>query len=1131
MPKPPRQPHYIGIDFGTSKCITTWINPRDGDAEVRNNGDDQRETPSVVYFPAGRDPRIGLAATDILENEAIVDQESPRIVYSAKRHIARRMRYMFDPYPTPRDVATIIFKKLRSDLERLWLQFPPTHAVVTVPATYDLIQRECIRQAAIAAGFEVIVLLDEPTAAAIAYYKEAHFPTASQTLGELLPKLGDVFMVYDLGAGTFDLSILKKADNPASARRYEPVLKPSGLAFGGDDIDLALYKYLDGITREAHGRSFSGTQEVSHKLLNKCRQIKQKICRDNSDETINLRLIGSTSEYLNHTVTAKLFNDLIRPQMEKTLDPVQRLLDRAIREDIGRKRDGFPLDNIILIGGSSRIPMIKDLLKERFGVQVLNWGNQNIAVALGAAYLAHDLFRPQTTTTISIPPVRAARLEVAVPPLRPEVSDPVLVRSGGHEIARGTLREGVHVAFNVPPGRSTVQIQAGSNPEQTVELETSINRQYRLKLVYQPGSRKFETRELAEAPDPLSPEPDGEAKVDDEPEAEVPTGDPLAEFVDTQDVCAELHGVLTGLAASLREFGIGSEAVSRFEEMANGIYEPCVVAVVGRVKAGKSTFVNALLGEDLAKVGAVETTATINRFAYGNANPDRPVLCRRRNGTSELVTKSFLDSLQGNSEEVLAMARDIEYLEYRLPLPFLERVILVDTPGMGAAVQEHNQRVQEYLGMGAGHPDTGSDTDTFSDAEKRSASETYDRSREVGSRADAVIFVIGQVPRTTDEGFLQAFAEVLYPGTRALNAVGVMAKVDELPGVFARRRELCRKIQDQLLDKLNIVLPVSAALQRFLDTTNDARLGEMARTIRKLGISLDNKGEIDVGSEFGYLIGVDTRWKTEDDPEEPYGATPAERAALCGGMPWGTFVTIAKTMRLHSSDDPMSIRTALEEVAGFEPLRQVLNQRFVRRGDLVRAYRITQNALDWLERTLRQGLPELQKRVADQQGQFTDWLEMLGKINSPSGAPVAGLAEFLRNERDQRAEILPRALAQLRKSLRHLIWLYHTLQDDNADMDALEHLEVELMDNPTSFTEEEQKEVREVLGSYGRTLADRLGTRTRPMPSEVSQRMAYWARTAHDGIGTNRRQEIAHVVTQRYGILLDELVRLQPVRG
>jgi molecular chaperone DnaK (HSP70) len=1127
MPKPPRQPHYIGIDFGTSKCVTTWINPKDGDAEVRNNGDDQRETPSVVYFPAGREPRIGLAATDILENEAIVDQESPRIVFSAKRHIARRLRYMFDPYPTPRDVATIIFKKLRSDLERLWLQFPPTHAVVTVPATYDLIQRECIRQAALAAGFEVIVLLDEPTAAAIAYYKEAHFPQASHTYGEMLPKLGDVFMVYDLGAGTFDLSVLKKADNPASARRYEPVLKPGGLAFGGDDIDLALYRYLDGITRETFGRSFSGTEQVSHKLLNKCRQIKQKICRDNSDEAVNLRLHGSTSDYLSHTVTARTFDGLIRPLIEKTLDPVQRLLDRVVKEEIGTRRDGFPLDNIILIGGSSRIPMIKDLLRERFGVQVLNWGNQNVAVALGAAYLAHDLFRPQSTATVSLPPVRAARLEVAVPPLKPEVGDAVILRSGGAEVARGTLREGLHVAFNVPPGKADLRVQAGGRPEQAVPVVAALNRRYRLKLVYDPATGRFDAREIAEDPAPLA----RDGVTDDEPEAEPGRPDPLAEFADAPDVCAELYGVLTGLAASLREFGLKGEEAARFEEMANGIYEPCVVAVVGRVKAGKSTFVNALLGEDLAKVGAVETTATINRFAHGNANPDRPVLCRRRDGSGELVTKQFLDGLQGNSEEVLAMARDIEYLEYRLPLPFLERVILVDTPGMGAAVQEHNQRVQEYLGIGAASKEAAGDSDSFSTEERKRASETYDRSREAGSRADAVIFVIGQVPRATDEGFLQAFAEVLYPGTRALNAVGVMAKVDELPGVFARRRELCRKIQDQLLDKLNIVLPVSAALQRFLDTTDDAHLLYIAQTVRKLGVATDAKGEVDVGSDFGYLLGMDTRWKTEDEPEEPYAVPPAERAALCEGMPWGTFVTVAKTLRLHESDDPAVLRAALEEVAGFEPLRHVLNQRFVRRGDMIRAYRVTQNALDWLERTLRHGLPELRKRVTDEQGRFADWLEMLGKIKAADGARVAGLADFLREQRDAKANVLPRALADLNRCLRHLTWLYHTLQDDYADMDALELLEVERLEQPDSFSPDEQKEVREVLGSYGRKLADRLGTRTRPVPSEVGARMAYWARVAHDGMGTRRRQEIAHAVTQRYGILLDELLRLQPARG
>jgi hypothetical protein len=207
------------------------------------------------------------------------------------------------------------------------------------------------------------------------------------------------------------------------------------------------------------------------------------------------------------------------------------------------------------------------------------------------------------------------------------------------------------------------------------------------------------------------------------------------------DVRENLAGILRRAAGRLREAGLPAEVSGRMEALAGQVHEPCVVAVVGRVKVGKSTFVNALLGEDLAKVGTTETTATINYFAYGQPDPERPVRCHWRGGKVTDESKAFLDGLQGNDLETLRRADGVDHLEYFLPNPILKQITLVDTPGTGAVVDEHQDRTAEFMQLNdqlrARH-----DEDT----------------RRLGDTADAVIYLVGHVAKASDGAFLQEFA-------------------------------------------------------------------------------------------------------------------------------------------------------------------------------------------------------------------------------------------------------------------------------------------------------------------------------------------------------------------------------------
>src|SRR5215210_3551665 len=276
------------------------------------------------------------------------------------------------------------------------------------------------------------------------------------------------------------------------------------------------------------------------------------------------------------------------------------------------------------------------------------------------------------------------------------------------------------------------------------------------------------------------------------------------------DLREELVAILRQAAWRLREAGLPVElAAERMEELAKQVYLPCVVAVVGRVKAGKSTFVNALLGEDLAKVGTTETTATINYFSYGTPDPERPVRCHWRGGKVTDETREFLDGLQGNDLETLRRADGVDHLEYFLPNPLLKQITLVDTPGTGAVVEEHQDRTAEFVRLN-------------NQLRDRHDEET----RRLGDTADAVIYLVGQVARVTDQSFLQEFAQTTGGRSSALNAVGILSKIELQPEVLARRHELSAKIASQLEDGLNSVIPVAAGARRALDQLlKDERMG------------------------------------------------------------------------------------------------------------------------------------------------------------------------------------------------------------------------------------------------------------------------------------------------------------------
>ena len=555
------------------------------------------------------------------------------------------------------------------------------------------------------------------------------------------------------------------------------------------------------------------------------------------------------------------------------------------------------------------------------------------------------------------------------------------------------------------------------------------------------------------------------------------------------DVQEQLATILHQAARRLQEGGLPAKLAERMEELARQVYQPCVVAVVGRVKVGKSTFVNALLGEDLAKVGTTETTATINYFTYGNPDPKLPVRCHWRGGKVTDESRAFLDSLQGNDLETLQRADGIDHLEYFLPNPLLKRITLVDTPGTGTVVEEHGDRTAGFMRLNS------------------QLRERHDRdTRRLNDTADAVIYLVGQVAKVTDQAFLQEFAQTTGGRTSALNAIGVLSKIELQSELVARRHELSRKIADQLKENLNTVLPVAAGVRRALDLLlEDDRAGlkQVLTALQRIP-----PGTLEV------LLDSQELFCDLDLPDSPVG--PAERRELLGDMKWGVFATIARVVA-HPGLDLDEAVEQLEEISGFEPLWEVLNSHFIQRGHIVRCYRIARDAWDVLNEIRYTHLPERRRETSQDKHRLARFLRF---IHRPGGDPetAAELEDFVLSHLDTNRRI--NELEALHRDLDgELSAMFNQLLEHNEDFEVLQKLET----SDGNFSEAELAELRPLLGLYGGGVEQRLPPGA-ANAEYVGWRQMYWGRRRTEAPSGSVQHAVADRAFTRYGLILDELL-------
>ncbi len=343
----------IGIDLGTTNsCVSVM---EGGEAVVIANAEGARTTPSVVAFTKTGERMVGQVA----KRQAITNPD--RTISSIKREMGTAYKVTIDNKSyTPQEISAMILQKLKADAES-YLGQPVTEAVITVPAYFTDAQRQATKDAGRIAGLDVKRIINEPTAAALAYG---------------LDKESDQkIMVYDLGGGTFDVSVLEIGDGV-----IEVLATAGNNRLGGDDFDACITKYLVDEFKKAEGIDLSGDKVAMQRLREAAEKAKIELSGVTTSN-INLPYITADAtgpKHLDVTLSRAKFNELTHHLVEKTMGPVKQALS-----DSGLSASD--ISKVLMVGGSSRIPAVQEMVKQLTGKEGFKGINPDECVAIGAA--------------------------------------------------------------------------------------------------------------------------------------------------------------------------------------------------------------------------------------------------------------------------------------------------------------------------------------------------------------------------------------------------------------------------------------------------------------------------------------------------------------------------------------------------------------------------------------------------------------------------------------------------------------------------------------------------------------------------------------------------------------------------
>ena len=350
-------PKAVGIDLGTTNSVVSVL--EGGDPVVIPNAEGSRTTPSVVAFAKSGEVLVG----EVAKRQAITNPD--RTIRSVKREMGSRWNIDIDGKAyTPQEISARTLMKLKRDAEA-YLGDTVTQAVITVPAYFDDAQRTATKEAGEIAGLEVLRIINEPTAAALAYGldKEAH----DQTI-----------LVFDLGGGTFDVSVLEIGEGV-----FEVKSTAGDTRLGGDDWDQKVIDWLVASFKGDHGVDLGKDKMALQRLKEAAEKAKVELSSTQSTQ-INLPFITATSEgpkHLDYTLSRAKFQDLTADLLDRCRIPFEQAL-----KDAGMHKGD--LSHVILVGGSTRMPSVTELVVSLTGNEPHKGVNPDEVVAVGAAVQA-----------------------------------------------------------------------------------------------------------------------------------------------------------------------------------------------------------------------------------------------------------------------------------------------------------------------------------------------------------------------------------------------------------------------------------------------------------------------------------------------------------------------------------------------------------------------------------------------------------------------------------------------------------------------------------------------------------------------------------------------------------------------
>ncbi|MGI6550005.1 MAG: molecular chaperone DnaK [Syntrophomonadales bacterium] len=343
----------VGIDLGTTNSCIAFM---DGsDVTVITNTEGERITPSVVGFSKTGERLVGRVA----KRQAVTNPD--RTIMSVKRQMGTNYRVKIDDKEySPPEISAMILQKMKADAEA-YLGEPVTQAVITVPAYFTDGQRQATKDAGKIAGLEVLRIINEPTAASLAYGLERE---GNQTI-----------LVFDLGGGTFDVSILEIGDGV-----FEVKATSGNNRLGGDDFDDRIIQYLVSEFKKSTGVDLSADKMAKQRLKEAAEKAKHELSTLTSTD-INIPFVTATSEgplHLDQQLTRAKFDELTADLVEKTMGPTRQAL-----KDSGLTPE--KIDRVILVGGSTRMPSVQKAIKNYLGKEPYKGINPDEVVAIGAA--------------------------------------------------------------------------------------------------------------------------------------------------------------------------------------------------------------------------------------------------------------------------------------------------------------------------------------------------------------------------------------------------------------------------------------------------------------------------------------------------------------------------------------------------------------------------------------------------------------------------------------------------------------------------------------------------------------------------------------------------------------------------